>query len=148
MIALFLVGMAQASSLYPSAVESHLGMTCAPQCTLCHTNNSGGGGTVTRDFGLAMMDRGLEGGSQTDLLKAALDQMDVDAVDSDGDGVPDIDALINGDNPNGGAAFCGDTAGPTPTYGCFNHTPGGIASGGVIAGLALLIRRSKRNPSS
>jgi hypothetical protein len=142
MFVLLFLGVARASSIYPGVVESELSMPCAPQCTLCHTNNAGGGGTVTRDFGLAMMDRGLEGGSQRDLLKAALSQMETDAVDSNADGVTDIDALIAGEDPNGGPAFCGDTALPTPVYGCFNHTPG-MAGFGVSAAIALAIRRRR-----
>lgn len=145
MFALILLATAYASSSYPSAVESDLGMPCTPQCTLCHTTNSGGDGTVTEPFGMAMMDRGLEGGSQRDLLQAALTQMELDAVDSDGDGVTDIDALILGENPNGGTAFCGDSALPTPTYGCLNVARGGLAGAGVLAGLAALVAGRRRS---
>ncbi len=37
----------------------------------------------------------------------------------------------------------GDTAPPTPVYGCFNHTPG-IAGLGIIAAIAAGTRRRRR----
>jgi len=138
-----LLSAAQASSGFPADIQGELGMACAPQCTVCHTTNGGGGGTVTSAFGMALLDRGLEGGGQEDLLFAALAQLDADGVDSDNDGTSDIDALTAGDNPNGGDPYCGDTAPPTPVYGCFNHTPG-IAGLGIIAAIAAGTRRRRR----
>lgn len=137
---LFLASAALASSSYPAAVEGDQGMPCAPQCTLCHTTNAGGGGTVTSAFGVAMMDRGMAGGSQTNLVLAALASMGTDGVDSDGDGIVDVDELTNGDDPNGGAAFC-DTL--TPTYGCFNTSAGLSWSLGGVALAAFAARRRR-----
>jgi hypothetical protein len=132
---------AWASGTYPSALESDLGMPCAPTCTVCHETNGGGGGTVTRDFGLAMMARDLTGGSQTALLTTALDAMAADTVDSDADGTTDIDELVEGSDPNPGASpFC-DTV--VPVYGCFGGSSAGLGFGALL-GLGALRRRGVR----
>lgn len=140
---LFLVASTWASAVYPSDIQSQLNMPCAPQCVLCHTTNAGGSGTVTAAFGVAMKARGLEGGANTGLLTTALDQMTVDAVDSDNDGLSDVDSLTVGENPNDGSMFCGTNAPVTPTYGCFNHAPGSMAGFAGIAAVALLARRRR-----
>ncbi len=124
MIPLLLTGLlsaAWASFPYPDALQSNVGGACTPQCTVCHATNSGGGGTVTMDFGKAMMVRGLSGGSDSASLAAAVDQMTTDEVDSDGDGTLDVDELALGDDPNpGGLAFCDIV---TPQYGCVSVVP-------------------------
>ena len=140
MLFLLVVALARASSPYPAAVDSQLGMPCTPACTICHTTNAGGGGTVTRPFGIAAMDRGLEGGAQTDRLFAALDALQTDAVDSDGDGVTDVDALINGDDPNGGPALCDAIS---PQYGCFNHASSAWSLPGAFVAAFVLRRRAR-----
>jgi hypothetical protein len=141
----FILASAWASSNYPSTVESELGMDCAPQCTLCHASNSGGSGTVTAEFGMAMMDRGLAGGGQTDLVVSALAAMTSDGVDSDGDGTIDTDELSAGQNPNpGGADFCaGGTTPLTPSYGCFNSAQAPMSALGIF-GAALAFGLVKR----
>lgn len=131
-----LISVAHASAVYPTTVASDLGMPCVPQCTLCHTDNLGGVGTITTEFGLALVDAGLAGGAQTDLIGPALDAMA--AADSDGDGTLDLDELMAGDDPNGGPAFCDAVA---PVYGCFNHTPGAATTFGVVLSLLALRRR-------
>lgn len=91
---------ALASSTYPTSVESHLGASKIPACTVCHQSNAGGSGTVVKDFGVAMMAAGLSGGSDDTALFAALDQLSSEGTDSDGDGVSDIDELVTGADPN------------------------------------------------
>jgi len=83
---------------FPSEIQSHLGLSYAPQCTLCHGSVSGGGPVVT-PFGQAMLAAGLtvSGGST---LTNALDTLAKNKTDSNGDGVPDIDELKAGNDPN------------------------------------------------
>lgn len=145
-VLLALLPVATASSIYPDTLASELAMPCAPTCLVCHETISGGSGTVTQPFGMAMQDRGLEGGSATDLVVSALAAMEADGVDSDSDGVIDVDELAVGDDPNGGAAFCsGDLL--VPAYGCLTTVPVGPGQGrwawigGLAAGLVWTRRR-------
>jgi hypothetical protein len=133
MLATLLLGTAWASPGYPGEIQTDLGAGCVPQCTICHATNSGGAGTVVQDFGMAMQDRGLTGGSDYTALATALDAMTSDGVDSDGDGTIDTDELAGGTDPNpDGVAFC-DVV--TPNYGCFNTAASPASAVAVAAGL-------------
>lgn len=144
LFALMFVGAAQASGNYPTEVEAALAMPCVPTCMLCHADNAGGVGTVVQPFGEAMMARGLTGGGDVAALTAALDAMDAEGVDSDGDGQADVDALAEGLNPNDGSAFCDLLL---PTYGCLGYTPvapdGGRWLALAAAGLAVAASRRR-----
>ena len=136
-LALLGAHVATATANFPAALQSELGATCAPPCTVCHTNNSGGTGTVTQPFGVAMKDRGLVG-SSVSKLQEALAQMDADGVDSDGDGILDTQALADGIDPNDGTAFCNAIR---PEYGCVN----GGTYAGVLLFLLPVVARRRRN---
>jgi MYXO-CTERM domain-containing protein len=152
MLILSLIASAWASSSYPGALETELGMPCAPTCTLCHATNIGGPGTVVTPFGIAMGERGLTGGGNIAGLTETLDVMATDAVDSDGDGTSDLDELFLGADPNPDAAvFCDIDGGGevvVPIYGCFGGAEGsGSAAGmglGALLGLTALRRRARR----
>lgn len=134
MILTLVLASAWASSSYPGDIESELGMGCVPQCTLCHETNGGGSGTVIQEFGMAMMDRGLTGGSNASALTSALAAMTSDGVDSDADGTIDTDELSAGQNPNGGADYCAGGVEPlTPKYGCFNSAQAPASALGIFA---------------
>jgi hypothetical protein len=107
---------AQASQPFPSAISDALGMPCAPNCTICHATEAGGAGTVVKLFGNAAKAAGA-GPISVDALRAALVKMRDTQVDSDSDGVTDIDELSAGNDPNnaGDARICG------PNYGCGAH---------------------------
>ncbi|MBN2799026.1 MAG: hypothetical protein JXX28_07745 [Deltaproteobacteria bacterium] len=112
------VASAQATSTFPSEVSDAVGMPCTPSCAVCHASASGGG-AASQPFGQALTARGLQpydAGS----LQGAMVQLEADGVDSDGDGVPDVDALLAGDDPNGGPALCAEAG---PRYGCLSHAP-------------------------
>ncbi|MGZ3479278.1 MAG: thrombospondin type 3 repeat-containing protein [Myxococcaceae bacterium] len=132
-------GLARASSNYPAEIRAHLGLNYTPDCTLCHSVPSGGYGTVTTPFGTSMRARGLVA-QNIQSLDTALDALAAEKTDSDGDGVPDIDELKTGTDPN--------TAGgvvPPPTYGCFDVSgqPGSPLALVPVA-LALVVLRLRR----
>ncbi|WP_394849933.1 thrombospondin type 3 repeat-containing protein [Pendulispora brunnea] len=101
---------ASATPNFPSAIQRDLQLNAPPQCTLCHNNPAGGTGTVTQPFGMKMRSRGLvpedEGSLQT-----ALTALQAEGSDVDNDGVPDIQELRLGTDPNGAGE-------ETPSYGC------------------------------
>lgn len=143
---------ARASSVYPGALQDQLQVQADRPlpCTLCHETNSGGTGSVTRPFGLALQARGARGDSRTDLLAEAVDRARVDAVDSDGDGTPDVDELVALRNPNrrgsGGSdpLFGGEGAAEEPSYGCAAAASAGTAPAALLALLALGVLRRRR----
>ncbi|HUM12164.1 MAG TPA: hypothetical protein VLT82_14560 [Myxococcaceae bacterium] len=107
-------GLAHASSTFPAEVRSHLGLSYTPDCSLCHANGQTGFGTVTTPFGTSMRARGLVAQNIAS-LDTALDALNAEHKDSDGDGTPDIDELKAGADPN----VAGGGNVPPPTYGCF-----------------------------
>jgi MYXO-CTERM domain-containing protein len=83
--------------LYPMVVppEKHY----YPPCSLCHVRGSTGPGTAQTPFALSAKARGLKAGDDTS-LDNALSAMNREDVDSDGDGVPDIQELLVDTDPN------------------------------------------------
>jgi MYXO-CTERM domain-containing protein len=144
---LFAAG-AMASPQFPDEVKAHLMLANPPPCSLCHTNGVTGVGTVNTPFGKAMRAHGLQA-EDTASLDSALDQMKSQNVDSDGDGVSDIDELIKGADPN--TAGTGSLGPEPPTYGCVATvapgTPGRtgafVAALGFFAAVALVRRRRR-----
>lgn len=110
-------GLANGSSIYPPEVRSHLGLGYTPDCSLCHANGQTGFGTVTTPFGTSMRARGLVA-QNIGSLDTALDALAAEKTDSDHDGVPDIDELEAGTDPN----VAGGGQVTPPSYGCFDVT--------------------------
>ena len=106
---------AAASPTYPEKLKETLGMPCTPQCIVCHRTNEGGEGTVITPFGDAMLFEGNLGPKQPDALPDALNAVEAAGIDSDGDGVGDVEELRQGNDPNNPeqAVQCSG-----PEYGC------------------------------
>ncbi len=148
----FVAAPALASPEYPEAVQEHLGMPCAPQCTICHRDNRGGISTATKPFAEALKDPDPDcetcGLVKNDVAKVgpALDIVRDKGFDSDDDGMGDIEELTQGRDPNvaGAGVLCA-------TYGCGAHVapePADPAAGGaallVLVGLVASLRLSAR----
>jgi len=138
-----LAGVAEATPEFPDAMRAHLKMSSSPPCDVCHADGVTGGGTVTTPFGRSARARGLVADNE-DVLFGVLDRMAGEKVDSDNDGIPDIDELIASTDPNSAA---GNTVGPQE-FGCVGRVASGQGERGAsllaAALVALALRRSRR----
>ena len=136
---------AGAVATFPAEIQKHLALSYTPPCTLCHDNPNGGIGTATTKFAVSMKAAGLSATSSLADLDKALDTLAANNTDSNGDGIPDIQELKEGIDPNTGAA---QPNAPPETFGCGAR----IASGKVqfrgtllgalaVLGLVVLTRR-------
>ncbi len=152
-VALFLLAFgatpAFASASFPPTIQAELALASAPPCTLCHRNDVGGIGTVVTPFGRTLMNRLGVAAANVGSLKAALAADKAQNLDSDGDGISDIDELQAGMDPNVGAS--GEVAGldvPLPETGCAFATRKSVGGAGAVMfvclGLVLVGRRSRR----
>lgn len=85
---------------YTPAVKDYLNLAEEPSCTLCHESTVGGDGTATRPFGETVRSFGAIGDDDVGSLLYALELMDDYDIDSDEDGVHDLDELRAGYDPN------------------------------------------------
>ncbi|MBI5535203.1 MAG: hypothetical protein HY898_20925 [Deltaproteobacteria bacterium] len=134
---------ALASPIFPGGINAHLQLSYTPKCGICHAGGMTGYGTVKMPFGIAMRERGLVPENLAS-LDTALDRMAADKVDSNDNGLPDVEELKMNEDPNAGAAGVVDP----PQYGCkVASTRGGQGVGRgmwLAVGLALLARRRSR----
>jgi hypothetical protein len=136
-------GDALASPIFPDAIAETVGAgSNVPVCTICHASLSGGIGTVVKPFGQYMQSRGLTFGN-TDSLKAALQAMIGEKHDTDGDGIPDVDELKAGTDPNGASNSDVEPI----AYGCGRVAPrpplDGAAFFAALVVMVALVRRPR-----
>lgn len=139
---------ARATPNFPPAIQQHLGLSAPPPCAICHQDGKTGTGTVTTPFGVSMRSHGLVP-NDTSTLTKALDALEAEKVDSDGDGTPDIEELQAGSDPN--TAGGGSINGPPVAYGCgasARIAPEGpldavAAFGSALAVLGLVLARRR-----
>lgn len=132
-----------ATDHYPRTISDHLGLSYTPACALCHLGGKSGAGTVVTPFGRAVRNRGLPE-EDPKVLIAVIERMRGEQVDSDVDGVPDVDELVAGTDPN---LPPNDSIG-LERYGCVGKiSPGrGVDGLGAFAAAALaivLVRRRR-----
>lgn len=146
LLAFALPATASATEEFPSTIQRHLGLSDEPPCALCHENGMVGMGTVRTPFGMALRLLGLAA-ENDDSLTTALDELQKEGVDSDRDGVTDIDELKAGTDPNR-AGVESLSQSNEPVYGCggtvARSKQGATAASGLALGalaLALSVRR-------
>jgi len=140
--------LAHASGNFPGELQTWAEVPCVPSCILCHATAVGSGGTATQPLALALQERGLSAGDSDALLRA-LDALEADGADSNGDGTSDTEQLRAGANPNTGEVFCGATGEAVtelPRYGCL-QTARGTLSPFALLGLGALLTLRRRAPS-
>jgi hypothetical protein len=128
---------AGATGNFPGAIQRDLSLSYSPECSLCHSGGVTSSGTVGTPFGKSMKARGLVP-SDEGSLQAALDRMTQEKVDSDHDGVSDIDELKAGTDPNVPGAGQGG-----PTYGCSSAPRGAVSPLAWLAALAFVLCRRR-----
>lgn len=102
---------AHASRAYAYVLSSGFGF--GGGCPSCHNNQVGGIGTVTRPFGITLMDLGLKAADVSTLYEA-LTLLEPSNRDSDGDTISDFDELAPDGDPND-PAVSPEGATPIPT---------------------------------
>ncbi|MCI0571886.1 MAG: thrombospondin type 3 repeat-containing protein [Myxococcaceae bacterium] len=139
---LLLLGLAPtaawATSNFPEVLQQELALPSAPSCSLCHQGPEAVG-TVVTPFGTSMRQRGLVLYDDA-ALRSALGAMLEQAVDSDGDGTPDLDELRAGEDPNRVPPGAGEVELLEPRYGC-SSTGGGAVGAALL--LLLVLARSR-----
>ncbi len=139
------VGTVHASSDYPAVIRDSLGMECTPQCIICHKDNGGGPGNLRNTgFVRAMADQGVFGRTP-ERIPQALQAIEntMPEIDSDGDGLGDIQELRVSRNPSEPDTTNdeGDVCSNEVRYGCgARMEPRSPLDGtaGLLAGLAAL----------
>ena len=121
---------AAAMATFPAEIQKHLNLTYTPPCTLCHATMAGGGLMATK-FGQSMVAAGLTVNIAT--LDPALDALNANKTDSDGDGTPDIQAMQEGIDPS-----TGDKTEPAERYGCGARISTGAVRQRDVLSIALL----------
>jgi apolipoprotein D and lipocalin family protein len=150
---------AVAAPNFPRNIQSDLKLNYAPPCSICHVHGQTGDGTPIEPFAWSMRGRGLTGSRGT--LTSALMADEADNVDSDGDGVSDIDELRKGTDVNSPANDCIIPSGtaiddgqcspgvqPSPSLGCHLGHDGDLQGALWVLGLAGSLGWARRRRSA
>lgn len=133
-------GNVRASQTYPANIEAYWRIASLPVsgqgCKLCHASDLGGSGTVVQPFGKTLRAQGLMPEDPTSLYEALgyVTQHSVvtPLVDSDGDGVPDFDEIVNDHtNPNDPQSFVEPMTQPPSNGGEGGEGPSGSNASGA-----------------
>ena len=111
-----------------------------PPCRVCHIQGTTGAGTIQTPFGISMLANGMSGDKGS--LMTALTALSKLDIDSDGDGVPDVQELaIKNTDPNtpAGGQLAGD-----PDYGCVVGGAGHAGPLPVMLTAIALLRPARR----
>ncbi len=122
---------AHASPAFPGTMLDHLALPQAPPCWVCHAGNVTSYDTVFTPFGRSLRLNGLIAEDSTSLTRA-LDELDRNNIDSDHDGMSDIDELMRGYDPN-----TPPFEGPAPEWKVGCDAAGGAGGAPLTGGLAL-----------
>lgn len=142
----------------PKYVQDHYGLSCTPPCLLCHSNPNGGPyfrdaitptGQAVSGFIITLYTHGFVPDNAHTGWDVAFTAIEQQKIDTDQDGIPDIQELRDGTDPNDGQNPNAQICGNGPTYGCVRVARGTSVDGdallvsGVVllAGIALARRR-------
>lgn len=150
---------ARAAPALPQEIVTHLSVQCTKPiwdnqgCTICHMTNGGECGTVNKPFGVWLHQRGLScPAPDPALLDQLLDEADATKVDTNCDGVADVDQLRTCQWEELATARGACDAGPTTLpvtelgYGCAQsgHTKNNGEAGTCAVVLACLLFFKRR----
>lgn len=123
---------AEAREEFPGVVARELNAPHDPACSICHLGGKTSGATVFTPFAWTMRAHGLSDTASS--VQTAIKGVKTDSVDSDGDGIPDWQEIVDGTDPNapGTATDIQD-----PQLGC--QLGGGPPGRAALVGAALLV---------
>lgn len=132
---------ASACPNFAGDIQTDLGLSYTPLCTICHTTEAGGTGTVTKAFGIAMKANGLSPCSDSS-VQTALNALEKQNHSSAGDGISDITKLKEGLDPNlSGPAV--EVPLPPVAYGCAaTMAKSDVAGGGAAVAVVAMLGAS------
>jgi Bacterial TSP3 repeat len=123
---------ASASPSYSRVLQSSLELPCEPSCTLCHTSPAGGFATANTKFGINMRRVFHAACCDGELMRTIAEQLEVSGLDSDGDGLTDVDELRATTDPNSAEIEAELACEAPPDGGCALTGAGRKQGGGAL----------------